>query len=68
MKDFEVTGFTKNGVWSTITVHTIRECVEQRAKEKGLEIITNIQEVAGRFVDEQRRLYEDLRLEQCEQM
>lgn len=45
MKWYEVTGFTKSGVWATVRVKTIREYVEQRAKENGLKIVTDIQEV-----------------------
>ncbi len=46
MKSFIVTGFTKSGVWSSVTVNTIRECVEQRAAEKGIVKITNIEEAS----------------------
>lgn len=46
MKYFDVTGFTKHGVWATVRVKTIRECAEQRAREKGLATITSIEEVA----------------------
>lgn len=46
MRYFEVTGFTKHGVWATVRVKTIRECAEQRAREKGLATITSIGEVA----------------------
>lgn len=46
MRYFEVTGFTKHGVWATVRVKTIRECAEQRAREKGLDIITRVEEVA----------------------
>ena len=46
MRYFEVIGFTKHGVWATVRVKTIRECAEQRAREKGLDSITSIEEVA----------------------
>lgn len=46
MRYFEVTGFTKYGVWATVRVKTIKECAEQRAREKGLDTITSIEEVA----------------------
>ena len=46
MRYFEVTGFTKHGVWATVRIKTIREYAEQRAREKGLDIITRVEEVA----------------------
>lgn len=45
MRYFDVTGFTVHGVWATVRVKTIRECAEQRAKEKGIVKITHIEEV-----------------------
>lgn len=45
MKKFRVTGFSKYGVWSTVEVNTIAECVPIRAAEKGIVEITNIEEV-----------------------
>ena len=44
MKVFRITGFTKHGVWTTIEIKTIRECVELRAAERGLVEITDISE------------------------
>lgn len=44
MKQFAVTGFV-HGVWCTITVTTIYECVAMRAAQKGMTEITNIEEV-----------------------
>lgn len=45
MRYFDVTGFTAHGVWSMVRVKTIRECAEQRAKEKGIVNVTHIEEV-----------------------
>lgn len=45
MRYFDVTGFTAHGVWATVRVKTIRECAEQRAKEKGIVKVTYIEEV-----------------------
>lgn len=45
MKEFNVVGFSKDNVWKTIRIKTIRELVEQRAKESGLIEITFIEEV-----------------------
>ena len=45
MKWFRVTGFTKHNVWSTVEVKTIQECIPMRAAEKGIETITNIEEM-----------------------
>lgn len=45
MKKFLVTGFSKFGVWGFIVITTVEECVKQRAKENGIETITDVQEV-----------------------
>ena len=43
MQTYKVTGFI-NGVWSTITVKTIPDCISLRASERGMTVITNIEE------------------------
>lgn len=45
MQTFIITGFTKHGVWATIEIRTIKECVNLRAAEHGLVDITNICEI-----------------------
>lgn len=44
MKEFNVVGFSKDNVWKIIRIKTIKELVEQRAKENGLVKITFIEE------------------------
>lgn len=44
MKQYKITGF-KNGVWSTMIIKTIPECIQMRAKENGFTEITNTEEV-----------------------
>lgn len=44
MTTFRVTGFI-HGVWSTITIKTIHDCVTMRAAERGMTEITHIEEV-----------------------
>lgn len=44
MQTFKVTGFI-HGVWSTITIKTITDCVAMRAAECGMTEITHIEEV-----------------------
>lgn len=45
MRKYRVTGFSKYGVWSIVEVKTIPECISMRAVEKGIETITNIEEM-----------------------
>lgn len=44
MKKFRVSGY-RYGVWCTITISTIYECIALRAAEKGMTTITNIEEM-----------------------
>ena len=43
MKTFKVTGFI-DGVWRSITIKTIPDCIALRAAERGMTVITNIEE------------------------
>ena len=45
MQTFIITGFTKHGVWATIEIRTIKECINIRAAERGLIDITNVHQV-----------------------
>lgn len=44
MQKFAVTGFI-NGVWATITLVTIAECITTRAAAVGMLEITNIEKI-----------------------
>ncbi len=45
MKTFKVTGFNKYGVWCTITIKTIAECIPTRAAQLGMTEVTYFEEV-----------------------
>jgi hypothetical protein len=42
MKTYKVTGFI-HGVWSTITIKTIAECITARAAELGMTEVTYVE-------------------------